>query len=195
MTYDLLKDKTSKSAEIELNNETIITFFATEDSESGLPELIDGVYGAAGVGPMGPDWEPIGGGGGDSDFTKAAITINFRLPESVSETNNTELKWNISYISNNPGAMVSRLSENLTVVSGSDTYTTTQQIPLYKGRAIINDAFFPDMFDFYPEIGETVYYVDAENITISGNASIVADALLITGNATINIPLTDEEPK
>lgn len=116
MTYNLLNDKTSKSAEIELNNETIITFFATEDAESGLPELIDGVYGAAGVGPMGPDWAPIGGGG-SSDFSVAEMTVS---------ENGDDVSLTIPFIDES-------VPEHTYIFMGTNTFEAgnTYKLPIY----------------------------------------------------------------
>ena len=76
MAYDFEKDASAKSFEMKLDNETIMTAFITTDEEADgvLPELDTGVYGGIGYGPMGADWEPIGGGG-SSDFSIAEMTV------------------------------------------------------------------------------------------------------------------------
>lgn len=83
MAYNFKTDDKGKSFEMKLDDETILTAFVTEDSDSGLPEVADGYYGGIGAGAMSGDWTPAGGGGGDLTTVEITIKNTTGTPQTI----------------------------------------------------------------------------------------------------------------
>lgn len=149
MAYDFEKDASAKSFEMKLDNETIMTAFVTTDEDAGdvLPELSDGVYGGIGYGPMGPDWEPLGGGG-SGDFTIAEVT--FATAAS--------------------GIAIAVIDEDGSAVLAYATEGSTHNAILYKGTQVV----FVDDIDDWEVSGNATIDAEEDTIIITGNCTITS---------------------
>lgn len=168
MAYDFYKDESAKSFELELDNETIMTAFITtdEDADGVLPELDTGMYGGIGFGPMSPEWEPLTGGGGSSDFSIAKIILRKPTPEDVPAPE--EFYTMIPVIYNTKYEPISVLGSQLPL----EIY-----VPLYKGKAVYNNSAFV-----------YVYFYDS-HLDMTGNISFDDDTgdYTITGDCEIGV--------
>lgn len=192
MAYDFEKDKSAKSFQMKLDNETIMTtFITTEDEADGeLPELDTGVYGGIGYGCMGPDFEFLGsGGGGESgDFSTATITVNFEFPEWEEDATIPMTLYCCGIVGISDPEIREKITNYISFHAGDTSITTKfKDVVLYKGRQHISD--FKIILGTNDELPVSSVSGDLSISTIDVTQRI----LTITGDGVINIIYTDND--